>query len=392
MSRVRVEFSDIVGWALVVFGCLFLVANSIILFSGAFKFGHDKLHKWVLGAAASIVPWVIAALPLAMTETWHNSRIWSWHFRRPTFMSAAVVFVWLIFIGYNLAGGAGVIATSRLETVADRDKATETTQALRDQRARLQARLKGIPEHRPSAAVEKLIAAEKNNRRWSTSSQCADATAKASREFCDGVRRLEGEMENARAADRLNVQITALDGQIASAAPTIASSDPQADLLHDATGWSKATIQLWLPAMTPIVLEIGAATCWHFGFLVLGISLRRKAAPAPQSASVAAIFNPAPLMSPEKAKAIHVPTTTLTRQRQLCEWFWRECSRPVAAGVMSEREWYEHYEAVCRRSNDQPLPLESFRRIAGRFIPRIGDVNGETHYFEVLPLIAEGAA
>jgi len=384
----RFEFRHLIGWALVLAGCAFLAINSLILYRGAYKFGHDEVEKVALGIAASIVPWIIAALPLVITETWKPL---FGRFRRPSLSTGFVAFVWVVFVFYNLAGGAGVIATSRLETVADRDKVTENTIAIRQERDNKANQLAGIPKHRPAAAVERLVAAEKQNRRWDGSGQCKDATAKASREFCDQVQRLEGELENARAADRYTAEIAALNARLAIAAPTIASSDPQAEIIHDVTGFSKAKIQVWLPAMTPIVLEIGAALTWHFGFLVLGIGLRkappRAAEPPPEPAPVIR----ARLMSPERAKAASASIGALTHQRKLCEWFWSNCSRPVASGALPEDDWYRHYVAICERSSDAPLLLESFRRIAARYVSQIQNLEGIVYYHGLLPLVPEDA-
>ncbi len=374
-------------------GAVFLAVNSMILFEGAYGFGagHAEHLRVGLGLAAGTVPWVLAVLPFVISTTWKPFFRW----KRPSTATFMAIFAWVVFVAYNLAGGAGVMATSRLETVAGRDKASETTAGLQSQRARLQGQVDAIPKHRPAATVERLVEAQKQDRAWSRSEQCTDATITASRAFCANLRSLEAEGENARAADRLIAAIAGLDAKLAAAAPVIASSDPQAELLHEMTGASKARIQLWLPAMTPIVLEVGAALTWYFGLLAIGMHHRPMDAAvpaAPVEPPPAVVFNPAPLMSPERANAAAVPYAQLTRQRQLCEWFWKECSRPVAGGVMAEKDWFDHYEAVCARSNDKPLPLDSFRRIASRHVPRIGLVEGVTHYFEVLPLIAEDAA
>jgi hypothetical protein len=82
----------------------------------------------------------------------------------------------------------------------------------------------------------------------------------------------------------------------------------------------------------------------------------------------------------------------LTARRQLCEWFFRENTRQVSSGSMPEIDWYDHYRAVCKRSKDEPLPLETFRRIAGSFVPTIQDIDEKKFYMGLLPLMTEASS
>lgn len=384
------NFRHLVGVFCLISGGIFLSINSLILFRGAYRFGHDEIDKIAFGIAAAVVPWVIAVMPALIGDTWRKT--W-FGLVRPTASTMAVILIWVLFIAYNLTNGAGVIASSRLETVADRDAGAEATRALKDQREIIRQQLAGIPNHRPAETVAKLIEAEKTSRLWDRTDRCTDATATRSRAFCDQLRTLESELASALAGEKFRESLRAIDQKIAAAAPIVASSDPQADLLHDLTGFTKSKIQIWLPAATPIVLEAGASLMWHFGFMALGISLGgRRSLPEPQK-PVESPFNPAPLISPERMKQDAVVSLEeLTAQRKLCEWFFSHCTRHIADGSMPEEDWYSLYASICKRSNDRPLSLESFRRIAARYVPRISDVDGQTTYFEMMPLMPENAA
>lgn len=385
-------FRWIIGGFCLISGAIFLGINSLLLFRGAYRFGHDEIDRVALGIAAAVVPWVIAVLPALVTETWKRTIL---GLRRPSATTLGVIVVWGCFIAYNLTGGAGVIALSRLETVADREKSADTSRALKDQRDALRKQLEGVPTHRPAATVRQLLVAEKQNRQWQRTDECKDATSKDGRAFCGALARLDGELKAAEAAEKLRQEIASLDGRMAEAKPVIASADPQADLIHDATGIAKSKIQLWIPAATPIVLEIGAGLMWHFGFSVLGIRLRERAPSPSPRAPAGGHLSVAALMSPERSDLLPLASQgsleALTARRQLAEWFWRECSRRVPSGCMTEAQWYEHYCAVCSRSSDTPLPIETFRRMAERHVPRTGEVDGETYYYEILPVIPEGA-
>lgn len=370
-------------------GAVFLTINSIILYRGAYKFGHDEIDKIAFGVAASVVPWVIAVMPAAVGDTWRKT---FFGLLRPSASTLAMIFAWIAFIAYNLTNGTGVIASSRLETVADREHASDTVAAMKDLRDRLKGQLAGIPQHRPADTVSREIDAAKLVKAYENSKQCADPSSRDQRATCQTISRLEGELAAARSSAKLQVEIAQVDGDLRQHKPVVASADPQTDMLHDVTSIPKDKLRIWLAASTPIILEVGAGLMWHFGFSVLGISLRgQQTIAAPEKAKEA---DPAPpiLMSPERINAAPVASLeALTAQRKLCEWFFRECSRPVSAGAMTEEEWYEHYTAICRRSNDTPLPIESFRRVAMRFVPRMHPVEGQWQYFERLPLIPDNA-
>lgn len=382
-------FRTLIGWFCLLAGAVFLTVNSVILWRGAAKWAHDDVEWYAWGIVAALVPWAIAIMPALITETWRRV----WVLKLPSAATMTVLAVWVVFIAYNIVNGAGAIGTQRAEKLADKAHAAETLDATRQRRAQLLKELSFIPEHRPREAVERLIAAEKANRRWQSTAECSQdaTTAKASREFCDGFRRLEAELASAKAAEKLTASLAEIDVRIASSSPvTTGGIDPQTEIIADVTSMDQAKIRRWLPAATPIVLEIGAATMWHFGFTIMGIGLgKRKDVP------VAVLepepeHNPAPLMSPE---AIRRPTqqiaplSKLTAQRLLCEAFFKTCTRHAPGAGELEAKWFGLYAEVCMRSNDVPLPIESFRRIAANFIPTISDLDGSVYYRDVLPVI-----
>ena len=92
------------------------------------------------------------------------------------------------------------------DQVADRDQAI--------------ARLKALGEDQPAATIAAKIEAAKKDRRWELTEACASATASSSRDFCQGVYRLKGQLDVAATAtvlrekiDKLNKSIEALRSQ-----------------------------------------------------------------------------------------------------------------------------------------------------------------------------------
>ena len=78
----------------------------------------------------------------------------------------------------------------------------------------LTLRMKGLPEHRPSATVLAGIAAAKKDRRWEATDGCTNATASTSREFCQTVDRLNGELGTATTAAALSKKLDELQFSI----------------------------------------------------------------------------------------------------------------------------------------------------------------------------------
>ena len=238
-----------------------------------------------------------------------------------------------------------------------------------------------------------LLAAERAKPNWEWDEKCTDVRKGRDQRYCAQITGLESELATAKRAEGLAQQLAALDQRLASATPAAQKVDPQARIIASFTGWDKDSISDRLPVATPIILELGSMTLLYFSFVLLGLShthamearvLGRAASThAPTKADVALL--PAALLPVKR-------TATLTRQRELADWFFRNCSRPAEDGALTEASWYQHYQDVCKESSDVPLPLPSFRRFAERYIPEIREVDGTIYYKRVLPYIPKRAA
>lgn len=382
-------FRYAVGALLAVVGSIALAANSYLLATGAIRWAHEQnwYEQLALGAGGAIVPWLLAVWPMLFILVRESA---GGNVSRGA-GRMALAGLWIVFFGYNFLMGTSNIAKLREDKVAAITHDVQTASNTADRRAALKKQLDGIPVHRPAATVQNLIEAERKSKIWDRSNQCADATAKASRAYCENVSTLASEMASARRADELNAEIATLDTALAAAPPVSTSSaDPFVDAMSTATGMEPRWVRVLMAMATPVILELIGAACWKVASLLFGWTLGHAAKATQMIAEP--VFNPAPLLSPEKINAApDVSLEALTAQRKLAEWFFRECTRPVASGAMKESEWFEHYANVCRRSGDQPLAPALFRRIAKRFVPTIQELDGVTYYYEVLPLIPENA-
>jgi hypothetical protein len=128
-------------------------------------------------------------------------------------------------------------------------------------------RLKALGEDQPAAAIASKIDAAKKDRRWELTEGCASVTASTSREFCQGVDRLKGQLGLAATAgvlrekiDKLNKSIEALRSQGAGQV-----ADPQSFGLAKLIGTGQDNVRVGLSVLLALVIE--SVCC--FGLLVL---------------------------------------------------------------------------------------------------------------------------
>jgi hypothetical protein len=345
------------------------------------------------------VPWVIGLSPFLFSLTWRKGR-WL-GLGRPTFATLVALAVWALFVVYNFVGAMGSIASVRGQVIADRKGAADQIEALKYQRNRLKDQLGWIQQRRPAGQVAALIEAEKIKPYWESTDQCTDIRGPAHRRFCTGLSALRGELEAARKWDELVAKIETLNKQIEDHQPVAEKADPTAAILTSLFGLDERSTSERLPIATPIVLEIGSMTLLYFAFVLLGLNhtdlITRGVRAGSSTAGQPGEGEVAPPPPPARTGEAQVGTAlagqpsppsrfTLTHQRELAEDFFRRCVRPAPDGQLTEADWYRHYCGVCERSGDVPLPVESFRRFAQRYVT-VKEIGGTTYFLHVLPLI-----
>jgi hypothetical protein len=377
-------------------GVLFAAIDSQILYRGWAAYGLDEWDKLSYGTAAASVPWVVIGFPFVWWVLWLRGR---WRAILPLAVAGAV---YAVLIVYSLIGAMGSIATQRGQVIAGRQEARESVDTLKDQRARYRTELGWIPKHRPPGQVTALLEAERIKRQWQWTDECRDIRTASHRAYCTGVSALAGELAAARKSEDLQRKIGELTQRIDGRAPVGEKADPMAATLASWLGLDEGSTTARLPLATPLVLLIGEMTFVYLGMLLLGIGHRQMVSHGVAGSSdvgkpgeAGRLTLPPPLVTTGEADVGPVLAgqsppplrTTLTRQRELAEDFFRRCVRPAPDGQLPEAVWYQHYCDVCERSADQPLPVEAFRRLATHFIPTIREIGGTTYYLHVLPLL-----
>jgi hypothetical protein len=242
--------------------------------------------------------------------------------------------------------------------------------------------------------VEGLLQIERAKAHWGFSDECRELHNNAVRRFCSGYAKLRAELGAGRTREKLTADIAALDAQAGSAGWVADVVDPHAETISAATGIPVETVQRLLPLSTPLVLELGALVLGGLGFTVLGFGhgtlLTREGVPASASRSGEARVSAG---TSHALPALPPPANPRPRmQRELAEWFFRECTRPVQSGVMEEDKWYAAYVGICKQSQDVPLSIEDFRALAAKFVPSMQIVDGRYFYGGMLPLVPKESA
>lgn len=367
-------------------GMVFLAINSNILARGAARWALSDWDKLSYGAVAATVPWVIAIMPFLIVASLKPGR----RMGRPSLWTIVGCGIWLAFAAYNLLGAGGAISLTRSDVVSSRKHDASAQSSAADRRAKLAQQRDAIPSStRPAELIKPLVAAQKASPWWGYTESCREPSNTRERKFCGELSKLESELGAALMLADLTKQIEALDGRFEQSGPVAEIIDPQARFIATVTGLREQQVQDWLPLATPIVLELGSMTLLGFAFMLFGLNHRELLGKSDAMQDVAhyAVGVPAPPTTSHFA-----PVPNVTRQQQLAVWFFGQCVRPVAEGSLPESVWYQHYKEVCARSNDVPMPLESFRRVALKYVPTIKPVDGQVYYLGVLPLIPARAA
>jgi hypothetical protein len=295
--------------------------------------------------------------------------------------------VWACLVAYNLLGAAGAIAAVRDEVLASREHAVTTASVDKEARQRLLDELATIPRHRPAGTVAPLLGAEKAKPQWEWTGQCKDARKGRDVRYCGAVTGLESELASARRAAEINAQLGSIEQELRAAGPVSSRVDPWAAMVAELSGLDERLVSRRIPLATPVILEICSMTLLYFAFVLFGFTHSQvmETRLSRRTTEHVVASSGLPLL-PSMASPKRV--STLTRQRELCDWFFRECARPAAEGSLPEADWYKHYQDVCKDSSDTPLPLTSFRRFAERYIPEISEIDGTHYYKGVLPYMA----
>lgn len=287
--------------------------------------GKTPLEGHVLGAASAAADVLKALLPFFIAWSWAAGRMVA---------AASGTLAFLFFAGFSLLNAIGFTADNRGALVDSLESISQAYSRVQVSLSEAETRRSALPVHRPASIVDEEISAHRQNRRWSATKECANATEGESYVFCAEYFRLRAELAAALEAESLSDQITSLQAESATLRADGAGqdSDPQVTLLSRILGHEAEGVRLALIIAVALLVEIGAS---------LGLFL-------------ASGHNVFPTHS-----------NSLTRPAQPTGCVEEFCLEALAASpgsFMTMDELDRAYRAWCIRKNLLALDMDEFRR------------------------------
>ncbi len=214
--------------------------------------GKSPLEGQVLGAASAASDVLKALLPFFIA--------WSWQAGR--FVAAGAGSLAFAFLaGFSFLSAIGFAADNRLVLVDRRDDVSAAYARVQRDLASSESQRSALPAHRPPAVIAEEIERHRQNRRWTATKECAEATEPQSRDYCAAFFALRAELAAGQEHARLTAAITALQSEAAQLRQQGAGQDrdPQAALLSRIFGWEQDSVRLALIIAVALLVEIGAS-------------------------------------------------------------------------------------------------------------------------------------
>jgi hypothetical protein len=233
-------------------GALLLTAASMFMnWSFWTGQGGDASSSQVLGAVSIGIDVFKASLPLVIA--------WAWSARLRLGCSIGI----MLFGGclaFSLFSAIGFAASSRGAVTGSREAVSLRYYAAERELREIKERVTALGAIRPRAVIEAAIARTKQDRYWSSSNECKDATMEASRAFCRGLGDLRVELAAAVENERLQERDTSLKAEVDHllGAGARTDQDQQAGLLARLTGFGVERVQTSIVVLFAVLVEFGS--------------------------------------------------------------------------------------------------------------------------------------
>lgn len=225
--------------------------------------GADDFSSRLLGGVSIAVDVFKAVLPLVIA--------WAWTERHRLGLTIASLF-FAGCLAFSFFSAIGFAAQARGAATGSKEALGLRYQAATKELQEIEGRVAGLASPRPQAVIDEAIAKARQDRRWSTSRECVEATAETSRTFCKEVGDLKIELASAVEAERLRNRLDALKREARTLLDQGARQehDPQAGMLARLAGWGLERAQMSLIVFVALLVEIGAA----FGLFLAALPLQ----------------------------------------------------------------------------------------------------------------------
>jgi hypothetical protein len=207
-----------------------LAALAIIALSGFmnFKFWFAQAitvdHGLALGAASVAFDALKALLPIWITIAFAQ--------RRMLYVAVASTVFVLLFCG-SLLSAIGFISATRGEKTGSRETLNARLEITQKELAELNIQISRLSGYPPIATIEANLAGTRQDKRWSSSRGCEDATAGPSRDFCKDYFSTRAQLSAAIEGNRITERRDTLNGEVSRLLDAGAglAADPQASMI-----------------------------------------------------------------------------------------------------------------------------------------------------------------
>lgn len=353
-----------------------LAVSGSMNFLFMYGLGKTEMESIVLGAASASADGLKALLPFFI---W-----WGWQEKR-RLLALAGSGVWLFFVGFSLLSAVGFSASNRGAVTDTREGLAATFDTARRDLATAERELASLPAHRPGTVVKNAIEGLKQNRRWTSTNGCTDATASASRAFCEGYFKVRSELASAVEGDRLRARIEGLKREVSRLRNAGAGQDvdPQVSILSKIMAQGEDSVRLLLIIVVAILVELGSSLgLWlstaHSEIFRRGQKMQGEAVSV--SAAPVEAVRSAPVVREEAVRAAPVePLAIEAKKMGDVEDYCLARIDPVADGGVSLSDLRADYVAWCDVGDEDAYGeaefAELFRAIAGEIeVPEIDGV------------------
>ena len=240
--------------ALSVLAALVMIAASCALnfdyWSGQ---GETARESLILGAVSVAADVLKAALPVLIVLAVRAGRI--------VYAGAASI-AFVLFLTASLLASVGFLNKTRGAKVGTQEALTARYLLVRQELGELADKLARLSATASVASIEARLKAQQQNWRWTSTKQCTDATATASRAFCSNYFAERERLGTAVAAARLTARRNKLRTEVTRLQQMGATqaADPQVQMVARFVPWITASdAKLALTMFIAVFIEFGAA-------------------------------------------------------------------------------------------------------------------------------------
>lgn len=245
-----------------------VLASLVLLASSAsmnylfmYSLGKTEMESYVMSAASVGADVLKASLPFFLCWAYLNGRFVF------TLLSGAL---FIALIGLSLLSASSFILGSRIAVSGSQDELNADYRAAQEDLRKATLKRDDLVAHRASNLIAAELASAKKHRRWTSTTECTDATVSASKIYCDQVATLQAELQAAIDHARLSRNINRLKKEVERLRDIGAGQggDPQIGLMARVFNVERDGLTLWINGFIAIVIELGSdfglffATSW----------------------------------------------------------------------------------------------------------------------------------